>query len=55
MKTKILTSVLLATIATAGTLTYAASTDTGSTTTLKNTLKSMHQTGSGQTDGEHRG
>lgn len=54
MKTKILAGVALMTIATAGTLTYAANTNTGSTT-LKNTFNSMHLTGSGGFMGEHRG
>lgn len=51
MKTKILAGVVLATIATAGTLTYAAST-TGTGNAFKNTFRGMHQTGSG---GLHRG
>ena len=46
MKTKILASVALLTLATAGSLTYAASTPTGSQV-LKNTLTGMHVTGSG--------
>ncbi|EKD30156.1 MAG: hypothetical protein ACD_78C00135G0002 [uncultured bacterium (gcode 4)] len=47
MKTKILAGVVLVTLATAGTLTYAASTNTGATNILRNTFSGMHQTGSG--------
>jgi hypothetical protein len=54
MKTKILAWAVLCTIATAGTLTYAASTNTGSTV-LSKTFTKMHMTGSGGFMGEHRG
>ncbi len=43
MKTIILTSVLLVTLATAGTLTYAANTDTGANV-LKKKFNDMHLT-----------
>jgi len=46
MKTKILAGAVIATIATAGTLTYAASTS-GTGNIFKNTFRGMHQTGSG--------
>ncbi len=45
----------LVTLATAGTLTYAASTNSGGTNIVKNTLSKMHLTGSGGWDGEREG
>lgn len=54
MKTKILAGVVLVTLATAGTLTYAAST-TGTGNTLKNTFRGMYQTGSGGLYKGHQG
>lgn len=47
MKTKILAGVILMTVATAGTLTYAAST-TGTGNVLRNAFSGMHRTGSGE-------
>lgn len=54
MKTKILAGVALVTLATAGTLTYAASTGSGSTI-LSKVANGMHLTGSGGWHGEGRG
>lgn len=54
MKTKILAGVALVTLATAGTLAYAASTGTGSAVLTKVT-NGMHLTGSGGWHGEGRG
>lgn len=54
MKTKILAGVVLVTLATAGTFTYAAST-TGTENTLKNTFRGMYQTGSGGLYKGHQG
>lgn len=53
-KTKILIGVGLLGVATAGTLTYAASTSTGSNV-IKKTFNEMHRSGSGGFMGEHRG
>lgn len=53
MKTKIFIGGLIAVVTTAGTLTYAASTSTGATNTIKNALTRMHLTGSGGFNKEH--
>lgn len=54
MKTKILAGVVFVTLATAGTLTYAASTSTGSTI-LGRTFAKIHMTGSGGLNRERWG
>ncbi|MDD2917028.1 MAG: hypothetical protein PHH70_04255 [Candidatus Gracilibacteria bacterium] len=54
MKTKILAGVALVTLATAGTLAYAANTSTGSTV-LHKVTNGMHISGSGGFMGEHTG
>jgi hypothetical protein len=54
MKTKILAGVILVTLATAGTLTYAAST-TGTGNLIRNAFSGMHRTGSGTFNEGHYG
>jgi hypothetical protein len=53
MNKKIIAGITLVTLATAGTLTYAASTNTGTGNTLRNTFSGIHRMGSGSFDAEH--
>lgn len=53
MNKKIIAGVLLVTLATAGSLTYAANTNTGTRNTLKNAFSEMYRTGSGSINAEY--
>lgn len=55
MKIKILSTIVIVTLATAGTLTYAASTNAGSTNILQNVFSGMHRAGSGGLNKEFGG